>query len=111
MKNNKNNVNRFLMFALLASLCYNYYQWSCLRNERTAYGIKVNSLVASRNDVEKTLTDTYSELNQYKGINTRLDSLLIEANIKLDEQRTKIDNLLIKERNNKEYIQELQAEL
>jgi DNA repair exonuclease SbcCD ATPase subunit len=75
------------------------------------YKVEKDSLITARVDVEKELTDTYTELNQYKGINSRLDSLLSEANGKVDEQKAKIDALIKREGNSKKLNKELQAEL
>jgi chromosome segregation ATPase len=71
------------------------------------------NLVTANLDIEKELNDTYTELNQYKGINSRLDSLLAEANGKVDEQKARIQSLLKKKegntaKRNKELLSQLE---
>ena len=76
---------------LIASLGLNAYLFTSKNTMQDDYKVEKDSLITARVDVEKELTDTYTELNQYKGINSRLDSLLSEANGKVDEQKAKID--------------------
>ena len=72
-----------ILWVLLAvSLGFNAFQYLNFHNLQQNYNLKLDSLLTSSVDLEKELNDTYSELNQYKGISTRLDSLLTEANSK-----------------------------
>jgi hypothetical protein len=75
---------------LLLSVVLNIYQW---RNHSTSvnmYEQKVDTLVVERVNVEKELSDSRAELEKYRGISANLDSLLNEAQAKIDEQAKKI---------------------
>ncbi len=115
MENNnapqKNNSNRILFVCLIASLALNIYLFSSRSSMQESYKTEKDSLITARIDVEKELTDTYAELNQYKGINSRLDSLLQEANGKVDQQKSKIESLIHKEGNTNNLNKQLKAEL
>lgn len=97
----KSSNNKILLILLLMSIGFNIYQAVDSKKTEEKNAIEVETLTTAKTDVEKTLTDTYTELNQYKGINTKLDSLLQEANSKVDEQRDKIQALLKQESNQK----------
>ncbi len=107
----KNNSTKLLLVLLIASLALNAYLFSSRSNLQESYKTEKDSLITARVDVEKELTDTYAELNQYKGINTRLDSLLQEANGKVDIQKSKIESLIRKEGNTNSINKQLKAEL
>jgi len=107
----QNGTNKLLIVLLIASLGLNAYLFTSKNTMQDDYKVEKDSLITARVDVEKELTDTYTELNQYKGINSRLDSLLSEANGKVDEQKAKIDALIKREGNSKKLNKELQAEL
>jgi hypothetical protein len=107
----KNSTNRLLLILLLISVALNAYLFSSKTNLQETYKQEKDSLITARVDVEKELSDTYTELNQYKGINARLDSLLSEANGKVDEQKSKIEKLIRQEGNTKSLNTKLKAEL
>jgi len=107
----QNGTSKLLIILLIASLALNAYLFTSKNTMQDDYKVEKDSLITARVDVEKELTDTYTELNQYKGINSRLDSLLSEANGKVDEQKAKIDALIKREGNSKKLNKELQAEL
>jgi len=94
MSNQSSSKSTLLIILLLISLGFNFYQWSSKSTMKDSYDTHVDSLNTARVDVDKELNDTYADLNQYKGINTQLDSLLQEANGKVDEQKAKIDKLI-----------------
>jgi hypothetical protein len=104
-----NNLIWIILFAL--SAIFNIYQWQHNDTIVNSYEVKNDSLTLAKIDVEKELGETYQELNQYKGINERLDSLLSEANISIDEQKTRIEKLLKNERNSASLNKKLKAEL
>jgi DNA repair exonuclease SbcCD ATPase subunit len=108
---NQNGTSKLLIILLIASLGLNAYLFTSKNTMQDDYKVEKDSLITARVDVEKELTDTYTELNQYKGINSSLDSLLSEANGKVDEQKAKIDALIKREGNSKKLNKELQAEL
>jgi hypothetical protein len=107
----KSRSNKSLIVALLASFAFNIYQWSDSNKMEDIYNVRVDSLITSRVDVEKILTDTYTELNQYKSINLQLDSLLTEANNKIDRQKEKINHLIEQSGTQGELTDDLQEEL
>ena len=74
------------IILLLLSLIVNVVQWRNHTTEITAYEQKVDTLYVERTNFEKELVDTRTELNKYQGISSNLDSLLREANAKVDEQ-------------------------
>lgn len=105
------NTNKLLLILLILSLGANIWQWTSKTSLVENYDMKVDSLITARVDVEKELTDTYTELNQYKGINTRLDSLLQEANGKVEEHKSRIEKLLRNEKNSASLNNKLKEEL
>jgi len=107
----KNNTNKAVLVLLILSLIGNLFQWRNTATTVETYDVKVDSLVQARVDVERELGETYAELNKYQGINANLDSLLSEANGKIDEQKARIDQLLRKERNSTTLNKKLMAEI
>jgi hypothetical protein len=89
-QDNKGKKGLLWIILLLLSVVLNIYQW---RNHSTSvnmYEQKVDTLVVERVNVEKELSDARSELEKYRGISANLDSLLNEAQAKIDEQAKKI---------------------
>jgi len=103
--------NKIWMILLALSVIFNVYQWQNKVTVVETMEMKADSLASAKADVDKQLTDTYEELNQYKGINSRLDSLLAEANGTIDQQKARIEKLLKNEKNSKDLNRKLQAEL
>ena len=87
-------INITLVILLVASLGFNVYLWINKNTIIKNYITKVELMAVERQEVDKELNDTYTELNQYKGINSKLDSLLQEANAKVDEQKARIESLI-----------------
>lgn len=108
-KSSNNNKIWIILFAL--SAIFNIYQWQSNNSEVMEYQSKNDSLATAKIDVEKELGETYQELNQYKGINERLDSLLAEANTNIDQQKARIEKMLKNERNSASLNKKLKAEL
>jgi hypothetical protein len=99
------------LILLLLSVVLNIYQW---RNHSTSvnmYEQKVDTLVVERVNVEKELSETRSELEKYRGISANLDSLLNEAQAKIDEQSKKINSLTKNEKNLKALNEQLRQQL
>ena len=108
----KKGGNKMIWIILLAiSGIFNIYQWQNKNSVVESYEMKNDSLMTAKIDVEKELGETYQELNQYKGINNRLDSLLAEANTNIDAQKARIQKLLKNEKNSAELNKKLKAEL
>lgn len=109
--NQKNNNSKLLIVLLILSVIGNIWQWNGRNTVEKEFTETRDSLITVQVDVEKELNETYAELNQYKGINGRLDSLLQEANGKVDEQKARIEALLRKEGNSAALNKKLMAEL
>jgi cell division protein ZapB len=103
--------NKALIVLLILSLIGNIWQWTGRSSMKESYDVKMDSLITARVDVETELNETYNELNQYKGINSRLDSLLVEANGKVDEQKARIEALIRREGNSAALNKKLKAQL
>ncbi len=108
-KKSSNNKIWIILFAL--SAIFNIYQWQNTNTVVERMEVKNDSLATAKYDVEKELEETYQELNQYKGINSRLDSLLAEANGTIEQQRSRIEKMLKNERNSAALNKKLKAEL
>lgn len=93
------NKGRIAWVLLILSLLGNVYQWTNKTTVVKPYEAKQDSLTPPPVDLSKELTATYEELNKYKGTNLRLDSLLSEANLKLDEQKARIASIMKQEKN------------
>ena len=106
-----NNTNKILIIVLIASLGLNAWLYSSKTDMAQSNRIEKEGLITANLDIEKELNDTYTELNQYKGINSRLDSLLLEANSKVDEQKSKIVKLMKNELNSSKLNKQLIAEM
>jgi len=108
-KKSNNNKIWIILFAL--SGIFNVYQWQNKNTVIESYEFKTDSLMTAKMDIDKELGETYQELNQYKGINEKLDSLLAEANTNIDQQKARIEKLLKSEKNSAAQIKKLKAEL
>ncbi|HMT30532.1 MAG TPA: hypothetical protein PKD91_14750, partial [Bacteroidia bacterium] len=107
----KGGNNKIWIILLAVSAIVNIYQWQNNNSVVASYEVKNDSLVSAKMDVEKELGETYQELNQYKGINERLDSLLAEANTNIDQQKARIEKMLKNEKNSAALNKKLKAEL
>jgi hypothetical protein len=103
MSENKNKSNIILIILIMLSVGFNIYQYSLKNNLINDNKNERDSLITARVDIEKELNETYSELNQYKGENVRMDSLLSKANTDLKSYEEKIA-LLLKSENNKDQL-------
>ena len=115
MENNpqseKKNKNTLWLALLAVSVLLNIFQWWKQSNTVTVYEQRVDTLIIERVNVEKELNDTRSELGNYKGMNKQLDSLLADANLKVDEQDKRIKNLIKSEKNAANLNAKLRGEL
>ena len=110
-QDNKSKKGTIWIILLLLSFVLNIYQW---RNHSTSvnmYEQKVDTLVVERVNVEKELSDARSELEKYRGISANLDSLLNEAQGKIDEQAKKMKSLGANEKNLKTLNAEIKKQL
>ena len=111
MSENKNKSNLLLIILLLLSVGFNIYQYSSKNTIISESKNERDSLITARVDIEKELNETYSELNQYKGENARMDSLLSIANTDLQSYENKIASLLKSESNKEQLNKKLLEEL
>lgn len=95
----KKNKNTTLIVLLVLSVLINIYQWWNHSDTITVYEKRVDTLIIERVNVEKELGETRNELNNYKGMNSQLDSMLGEANARVDAQEKRIRDLVKTEKN------------
>src|SRR5436190_20563017 len=98
------------IILLLASVAFNIYQWVHQNTTINMYESKVDTLVIERVNVEKELSETKSELSKYQGISANLDSLLNEANGKIDVMEKNIRTITRNERNAAELNKKLKEQ-
>ena len=111
MEPQKSNNSKILLVLLLASLGLNAYLFTSKSNIQETSKNEKDSLITARIDVEKELNETYTEINQYKGENSRMDSLLAVANGDIDKYKERIKELIRKEGNSTSLNKKLRAEL
>lgn len=111
MENNKSTTNKGILILLILSLAGNVFQWFSSSSKISGLETKNSELVTARVDIEKELDATRDELNKFRGDNLRIDSLLLEANNKLDEQQARIADLTKKEKNSAALNTKLKSEL
>lgn len=107
----KGGTNKILSVLLLVSLGLNAYLFTSKNTIQEEAKTEKDSLITARIDVEKELNETYTELNQYKGENARMDSLIAAANIDIDKYKDRIAELIKKEGNSSALNKKLKAEL
>lgn len=105
------NKNTLWLILLAVSVLLNIFQWWKQSNTVTVYEQRVDTLIIERVNVEKELNDTRSELGNYRGMNKQLDSLLADANQKVDAQDKRIKNLIKSEKNSSKLNSKLRGEL
>lgn len=97
-KTSKNNgLTIVLILLLLASLGLNFYQFLEVKNVGNVVEnqlVKIDSISLRSHELEIEFNRSIEELEQYKGENAQLDSLLSEANVKLEAQRKEIQQLI-----------------
>jgi len=110
--NSSGKGTQWILIVLLAlSLILNFYQWQNTTDVVQSMTETNDSLSEAKIDVDRELAETLDELNQYKGINSRLDSLLSEANGNIEKQRERIEQLVRIEKNTGSLNKKLKAEL
>lgn len=100
-----------LALALLGSLGLNYFQYNKSLNTASSFETKVDTLELARTEIETELNATYAELEKFKGQNAQMDSILNEANGKMDEQKIRINGLMKTVKNKDELNAKLNSEL
>jgi len=86
-----------LILLLLGSIAANVYQFFNTKEvivEREKIADQVDTLVARKAELETEVNKITEELNQFQGKNAELDSLLAEANEKIEAQKRQIAGLI-----------------
>src|SRR5690606_13175220 len=86
-----------LILLLLGSIAANVYQFFNTKEvivEREKIADQVDTLVARKAELETEVNKITEELNQFQGKNAELDSLLAEANEKIETQKRQIAGLI-----------------
>ena len=110
-QDNKGKKGMLWIILLLLSVGLNIYQWQNHSTAINTYEQKVDTLVVERVNVEKELSETRAELEKYRGISANLDSLLNEAQAKIDAQAKKIRTLGSQEKNIKVLNEQMKQQL
>ena len=96
---------------LILSAVLNIFQWKNHESSVNTFESRVDTLVVEKVNVEKELMDTKTELEKYRGISSNLDSLLNEAQAKIDIQAKKIRSLGANEKNIKSLNEKMKQQL
>ena len=96
---------------LILSAVLNIFQWKNHESSVNTFESRVDTLVVEKVNVEKELMDTKTELEKYRGISANLDSLLNEAQAKVDIQAKKIRSLGANEKNIKSLNEKMKQQL
>ena len=110
-QDNKGKKGMLWIILLLLSVGLNIYQWQNHSTAINTYEQKVDTLVVERVNVEKELSEARAELEKYRGISANLDSLLNEAQAKIDAQAKKIRTLGSQEKNIKVLNEQMKQQL
>ena len=100
-----------LIIVLLLSAIFNVYQWKNHTTTVVTYDTKIDSMIVVRIDLERELATSNVELDKYRGISANLDTLLNEANHKMELQEKKIRSLISKEKDMNSLNKKLKVEL
>lgn len=103
--------NKLWLILFVVSAVLNIWQWRHSTTSINTLESRVDTLVVERVNVEKELSETKSELEKYRGISANLDSLLNEAQAKIEEQEKKIKGISAQSRNMKELNEKLKQQL
>lgn len=112
---NKSSSNKLatllLALLLLGSVGANIYQWKHQTTTVIQYDTQIDSLLSVRVELERELATAELELEKYRGMSASLDSLLNDANAKIEKQEKTIRELLSKEKNSASLNKKLKKEL
>lgn len=108
---NSNTTRVVLIALLLLSLILNLYQWYDKGKEAAIHETTVDSMAVDMAEVDRQLSLTKAELEQYRGRSEQLDSLLDDANEKIALQESRIKALQSRNNKSSNMNAELRAEL
>jgi DNA repair exonuclease SbcCD ATPase subunit len=100
-----------LLLLLVGSVGFNIYQFKNHSTTVVEHGTQVDSLINARVEVERELAGITMELEKYRGIAGNLDSLLNDANGKMEAQEAKIRKLIAGEKDLGKLNKKLKSEL
>ncbi len=97
--NKKSPLLLLLLLLLLGSLAGNYFLFT--KNKATVENdtVKIDSLIEVRVNISNELSETALDLNKYKGLSQKMDSLLVEANGTISAKEARIKKLIATEKN------------
>lgn len=94
---NREGSNKGILIALIVllvgSLGFNIYQYSSSKEAETIYVTRIDSLTTTNQDLGRTLGTTASELDKYKGISAKLDTMVNQAKAEIGEKEREIAEL------------------
>ena len=109
----KNIIIGVLALLLLASIAGNVFQFFNIKEivqEKEVTKLVVDSLTIREQRLEMEYNNSIAQLEQFKGENEEMDSLLQEAYAKIEDQKKKISRL-INENQDYQILQQRFAEL
>lgn len=109
--NTEKKSNKLWPILLAVSVLINLYQWRTSTSTIESKDMKIDTLYVEIGNIDKELTDTKEDLEKYRGISANLDSLLNEANVKIEDQVKSINELRKKNNKSKAEIEKLNQQL
>jgi|GEM_PF-455227 len=110
-KNSGNRGKVVLIALLLLSLILNLYQWYDRDKEAGNFENTIDSMAIDNAEVDRQLSLTKAELEQYRGRSEQLDSLLDDAQGKIADQEQKIKALMSQGKKSSNMSAELRRQL
>lgn len=112
MDSTKNRVlPLLLLFLLLGSIGLNFYFYKQNKATIETDTVKMDSLVEVRVEISSELAQTSLDLNKYKGLSEKMDSLLLAANGQIAERESRIRKLIATEKDLVALNKKLKVEL
>jgi cell division protein ZapB len=112
MDSSKNRVlPLLLLFLLLGSIGLNFYFYKQNKATIETDTVKMDSLVEVRVEISSELAQTSLDLNKYKGLSEKMDSLLLAANGQIAERESRIRKLIATEKDLVALNKKLKVEL
>jgi cell division protein ZapB len=112
MDSTKNRVlPLLLLFLLLGSIGLNFYFFKQNKATIETDTVKMDSLVEVRVEISSELAQTSLDLNKYKGLSEKMDSLLLAANGQIAERESRIRKLIATEKDLVALNKKLKVEL
>lgn len=101
--------NKLWLILFLLSAGLNVYLWMHQGSQITTLETRVDTMSADSLNMENEIEQAKSEIEKYRGMSANLDSLLNEANLKIDEQAKKMKSVAGQRDKLKKQLAELQA--